>query len=298
MIDRIEDVEAFLAVVEYGTLTEAARRLDRSLQAVSRSLAALEEDIGVELIHRSTRHSTASEAGLAFYRRMKPAIAEIREAEIEVSNRRSEPSGVLRIGAPVLFGPDFIVPIIAEYMSAHPKVMVDLQLSDAFSDLVAEGLDLVIRIADLPDSTLQGKRLGSLRRVVFGAPSYFARHGRPAHPSDLRQHTCIVRTIDPKLGQWSFQIAGKPRAIGVSGTFRTSTMPAIYSAVSNGLGLGYSPLWQIKHLVDAGKVEIVLEEFEAKPVPIHALWHENRLPPAKVRAFVDLLASRLKLDEL
>ncbi|PKA41766.1 LysR family transcriptional regulator [Rhizobium sullae] len=297
-MSRLADLEAFIAIIEHGSLTTAARHLDRSLQAVSRALAALEEDIGVQLVHRTTRQSSPSEAGLAFYKRLKPAVAEIREAELEANNRRSEPSGTVRIGAPVLFGPEFLVPMIAEYMSAYPSIEVDLQLSDAFVDLAAEGLDLVLRIADLPDSGLQAKRLGALRRVVFGAPSYFERHGRPEHPSDLRHHACLVRTIDQRPGQWSFLIDGKPRTITVSGSFRASTMAAIYSAASHGLGIAYSPLWQVRHLVDEGSIELVLKEFEPKPVPIHALWQENRFPPAKVRAFIDLLTVRLKLAGL
>ncbi|MGY6271404.1 LysR substrate-binding domain-containing protein [Achromobacter denitrificans] len=297
-MSRLEDLEAFIHIAEAGSLTKAARRLDRSLQAVSRSLAALEEDVGVQLVHRSTRHSALSEAGEIFFRRIKPALAEIAEARLEVADRRTEPSGTLRVGAPTLFGPDFLVPVIAQYMGAYPQVEVDLQLTDSFADLSGDGLDLVVRIADLPDSGLQGRRLGTLRRVVFGAPSYFERHGRPAHPSELRQHACIVRTVGQSPGLWAFQIAGKRRNVGVRGTFRTNTMAAVYSAVSAGLGIGYSPLWQIRHLLDTGQVEVILEDFESKPVPIHALWQENRLPPAKVRAFVDYLATRLKLDRL
>lgn len=297
-MSRLEDLEAFIHIAETGSLTKAARGLNRSLQAVSRSLAALEEDVGVQLVHRSTRHCALSEAGETFFRRVKPAIAEIGEARLEVADRRTAPSGTLRVGAPILFGPDFLVPIIAEYMSAYPQVEVDLQLTDSFSDLSGEGLDLAVRIADLPDSGLQGRRLGTLRRVVFGARPYFEKHGRPAHPSELRQHACIVRTVDQRPGQWAFQIAGKQRTVGVRGPFRTNTMAAIYSAVSAGLGIGYSPMWQIRHLLDTGQVETILEDFEPKPVPIHALWQENRLPPAKVRAFVDFLATRLKLDHL
>ncbi len=295
-MSRLEDLEAFIHIAEAGSLTQAARRLNRSLQAVSRSLAALEEDVGVQLVHRSTRHLALSEAGEAFFRRVKPAMAEIGEARLEVAERRAAPSGILRIGAPILFGPDFLVPIIAEYMRAYPQVEVELQLTDSFVDLSAEGLDLVVRIADLPDSGLQGRRLGALRRVVFGAPSYFQQHGRPAHPAELRQHACIVRTADQRPGQWAFQIDGKRRTVGVQGPFRTNTMTAIYSAVSAGLGIGYSPLWQIRHLLDAGQVELILEDFEPRPVPIHVLWQEQRLPPAKVRAFVDHLAARLKLN--
>ncbi len=297
-MSRLEDLEAFIQIAETGSLTEAARRLDRSLQAVSRSLASLEDGVGVQLVHRTTRHSALSEAGEAFYRRVKPAMLEIRDAWLDAADRRAQPSGILRIGAPTLFGPDFLVPIIAEYMEANPQVEVDLQLTDALVDLAGEGLDLVVRIADLPNSSLQGRKLGELRRVVFGAPSYFDRCGRPTHPVELRRHACIVRTVDSRPGQWAFHINGKKRVIGVGGAFRSNTMSAVYAAVSSGLGLGYSPLWQIMQLVDAAQVQIVLQEFEPKPVPIHALWQENRLPPAKVRAFVDLLTRRLKIDNL
>ncbi|MDQ6211805.1 LysR family transcriptional regulator [Achromobacter insolitus] len=297
-MSRLEDLEAFIHIAETGSLTKAARVLNRSLQAVSRSLAALEQDVGVQLVHRSTRHCALSEAGETFFLRVKPAVAEIGEARLEVADRRMAPSGLLRVGAPILFGPDFLVPVIAQYMQAYPQVEVDLQLTDSFTDLFSAGLDLVVRIADLPDSGLQGRRLGTLRRVVFGARSYFEQHGRPSHPSELRQHACIVRTVDQHPGQWVFQIDGKRRAVGVRGPFRTNTMAAIYRAVSAGLGIGYSPLWQIKHLLDAGQVETILEDFEPKPVPIHALWQENRLPPAKVRAFVDHLVERLRLDQL
>lgn len=297
-MSRLEDLEAFVHIAEAGSLTKAARRLNRTLQAVSRSLATLEEDVGVQLVHRSTRHSVLSEAGETFFRRVKPALEEIGEARLEVADRRTAPSGTLRVGAPILFGPDFLVPVIAEYMRTYPQVEVDLQLTDSFVDLSGEGLDLVVRIADLPDSGLQGKRLGALRRVVFGAPAYFEQHGRPAHPSDLRQHACLVRIVDQRPGQWAFQIAGKRRTVGVRGPFRSNTMAAIYSAVSAGLGIGYSPMWQIRHLLDTGQVETILEDFEPEPVPIHALWQENRLPPAKVRAFVDCLGTRLRLDNV
>lgn len=295
-MSRLEDLEAFVRIAESGSLTAAARELQRSLQAVSRSLSALEKDVGVQLVHRTTRQCALSEAGHAFYRRVKPALLDIDEARLEAADRRSEPTGLLRVSAPLLFGPDILVPAVAEFMASHPKVEVDLQLSDTFVDLAGEGFDAAVRIADLPDSGLQGRRLGALRRVVFGAPSYFARHGRPSHPAQLRRHACIVRTVDQRPGQWMFQIAGKRRPVLVRGPFRANSMSAIYAAVRAGLGLGYSPLWQIRRLVEEGSVETVLEAFEPPPVPVHVLWQESRLPPAKVRAFVDFLAAHLKLD--
>lgn len=201
-MSRLEDLEAFIHIAESCSLTRAATRLNRSLQAVSRSLTSLEVDVELQLVHRTTRHSALSEAGQAFYRRVKPAVLEIREAQLEAADRRTGPSGILRVGAPTLFGPDFLVPIVAEYIESYPQVEVDLSLTDAFVDLASEGIDVVVRIADLPDSNLQSKRLGALRRVVFGAPSYFARNGRPEHPAELRQHACFVRTIGNRPGQW------------------------------------------------------------------------------------------------
>jgi DNA-binding transcriptional LysR family regulator len=297
-MSRIEDLATFIAIVESGSLTEAGRRTGRSLQGVSRSLATLEADVGVELIHRTTRQCTPSEAGLTFYDRVVPALAEISEAKLEAVSRRSEPAGLLRIGAPVMFGPDLLMPIVAEYMRLYPKVEIDLELSDAFVDLAVGHLDIVVRIGHPPDSGLQARRLGELRRVVFGAPSYFERHGRPEHPFDLRKHACIVRTVGSRPGTWSLQIDGRPRPVRVSGPFRTNTMTAVYAAVCQGLGIGYSPLWQIRALVASGEVEIVLEKFEPDPVPIHALWQENRHLPAKIRRFVELVVAHLDLRNL
>ncbi|TIM28361.1 MAG: LysR family transcriptional regulator [Mesorhizobium sp.] len=297
-MSRIDDFEAFMAVVEHGSLTAAARRLNRSLQSISRSLATLEESVGVELVQRTTRRSTPSEAGAAFFHRIKPAIDEIKEARLQAANGRSEPSGILRVSAPVLFGPDFVVPVIADYMQMYPRVEVDLQLSDGFVDLGAEGLDLAIRIGDLRDSSLRARRLGALRRVVFGSPFYFERRGRPTHPFELSKHSCIVRTSDQRPGEWMFQIEGKPRAVKVAGSFRSNLMAPIYAAAVHGLGLGYSPLWQIRHSVDDGRLEVVLSEFEPVPVPMHAVWPEGRSSSAKVRAFLDMLPSRLEFKNL
>ena len=184
----MEDIKAFLAVVEAGSQTAAARQLGRSLQSVNRSLASLERSVGVELVRRTTRRSVATEAGLAFYRRVKPAFAEISEARVEAANRRVEPSGLLRIASPVVFGSTYVVPAIAKFLVRYPQIQADLRLSDRPIDVVGDGFDLAIRIRQLPDSSLRAKRLGQLRTVVYGAPSYFARWGRPTHPDDLANH--------------------------------------------------------------------------------------------------------------
>lgn len=297
-MDRMDDLEAFLAIVERGSQAAAARHLRRSLQSIGRSLAALEQGMGVELVRRTTRWSNPTEAGLAFYHRVKPAFTEIREAKLEAASSRTEPSGLLRIGAPALFAPAYVAPAICDFMQRHPQIEVELKASDRPVDLLEEGLDLAVRIRDLPDSELRARRLGSLRIVAFGAPAYFAEHGRPGHPDDLGRHECILRTTDGDSGLWPFRITGRRRTVRVGGRFRTDSTTSMHAVVARGLGIGQAPFWQIRDLVEQGAVEVILEGFEAARLPINAVWPPTKIPLAKTRLFVDVLATRLKRERL
>ncbi|MBR1219046.1 LysR family transcriptional regulator [Bradyrhizobium sp. U87765 SZCCT0131] len=293
---RLDEIMTFLAVVEHGNLTAAARHLGRPLQSASRQLAALERALGVELVRRTTHHSQPTEAGLAFYRRVKPALSEIEDAGLEAANRGAEPSGTLRVGASVLFAPIFVVPLIARFMAGHPRVLVDLRLSDRFVDLAEEGLDLAIRIGELGDTDLKARRLGAQRRVVFGAPSYLAARGRPRHPRDLADHACVIRTTDPDPHRWEFVIDGKLTHVRVDGAFRSDSTTAVHAAVAEGLGLGVAPLWQLRPLLQAGAIEILLADYKQPPVPIHAVWPPSKLLAARTRLFIDHLAAELARD--
>ncbi|MBH5388446.1 LysR family transcriptional regulator [Bradyrhizobium diversitatis] len=295
----MEEIEVFLAVVEAGSQTAAARRLGRSLQSVNRALSALERSVGVELVRRTTRQSVATEAGLAFYRRVKPAFAEISEARLEAANRRVEPSGLLRVAAPILFGATHVVPAIAEFMARFPQIEADVNMSDRPVDVVGDGFDLAVRIRELPDSSLKTRRLGELRTVVYGAPDYFKRHGRPRQPSDLADHQCILRrTAQGEADAWRFRIDGRLTTVQVNGRFRTDSTTAAHAAARHGIGVGYGPFWQIRDLVDQEALEIVLEHFEAPRTPVRAVFPPSAIPPAKTHLFVDLLAERLKLERL
>ncbi|KYK47867.1 transcriptional regulator [Bradyrhizobium liaoningense] len=295
----MEEIEVFLAVVEAGSQTAAARRLGRSLQSVNRALSALERSVGVELVRRTTRQSVATEAGLAFYRRVKPAFAEISEARLEAANRRVEPSGLLRVAAPILFGATHVVPAIAEFMARFPQIEADVNMSDRPVDVVGDGFDLAVRIRELPDSSLKTRRLGELRTVVYGAPDYFKRHGRPRQPNDLADHQCILRrTAQGEADAWRFRIDGRLTTVQVNGRFRTDSTTAAHAAARHGIGVGYGPFWQIRDLVDQEALEIVLEHFEAPRTPVRAVFPPSAIPPAKTHLFVDLLAERLKLERL
>lgn len=297
-MDRIEDFQAFVAVVERGSLTGAARHLGRSLQSVSRSLAAVERECGVELVHRTTRRSSPTEAGHSFYRRLGAALAEIEAAKREASSGGVEPSGRLRVSASPAFAPLYLVPVVSAFLAQFPRIDLELDLSDRYVDLVADGYDLAVRIGQMPDSTLKVKGLGNLRRVFFGAPSYFAKHGCPKRPGDLIEHQCIVRTAAREGNAWPFVIGGKLKTIKVGGRFRTSGALAANQAAAEGLGIASAPLWQVRELVDDGRVELILIGFEPPPVPLRAVWSATGLLPAKTQAFVDFLAVRLRAERL
>lgn len=298
-MDALRDLESFMAVVEEGSLTKAARRLGRSLQAVSRSLQALERSHGTTLVARTTRTSHPSAAGMRFYERIKGALAELELARIELSEESHKLTGQLRVDAPSLFGPRYIAPIAAEFMQRHPGLDLTLELADDFRDPVEGGADITIRLGDTPDSRLVARRLGSIRRVAFAAPSYLASHGWPRHPQDLAGHECVVRTGVPHSSRWSFKtLRGEDIAVNVSGRFHSDHVAAVNAVVVSGLGVGLAAFWQIRDLLDTGQVELVLPEYEPPPLPLHALWPRTRKLPARTRLLIDLLVARLASERL
>ncbi|WP_207485154.1 LysR family transcriptional regulator [Arenibaculum pallidiluteum] len=292
------DYRTFVAIVDEGHLTAAARRLGRSVQAVSRSLALLEKDLGVTLIRRTTRRLQPTAAGLAFHARICAALADIESARQEAASTEGEIAGSLRVGASTLFAPAFITPIAAAFMNRYPAVRIELDLADDYVDLIAASLDLAVRIGDLPDSRLVARKLGDLRRVVFAAPGYLARHGRPEEPSDLKRHDCVVRTAAQAPCSWRFRVGGDTLAVEIDGRFRSSGAAVCNEAVALGLGIGYAPLWQVRPLLDAGRVELLLSDYEAEPTPVHVVWPAVPVLPARTRAFADILAARLAVERI
>jgi DNA-binding transcriptional LysR family regulator len=297
-LERLDDLEAFLAVIEKGSQAAASRHLRRPLQSLNRSLMALERGLGVELVKRTTRRSEPTEAGRVFYERIKPAVAEIIEARAEAANLRGEVLGSLKVGAPILFASSYVAPIVSRFLKLYPNVDVELRASDEQVDLVAEGLDIAVRIGDSTDESLIARRLHALRVVVVGAPSYFAEHGRPKHPGELEQHACILRAGAEVIDKWPFRIDGRLQSVKVDGRFRSNSAASIRAAASEGTGLARLPLWQVGDLVAQGALAIILPEFETEGMPIQLVWPPTRAPLERVRRFVDFLASSLKTDLL
>lgn len=294
LIERLSDLRAFLAIVERGGISAAARSLGRSVQSVSRSLASVEQALGVELIRRTTRTSNATAAGDLFYRRVAAALCDMETAAAEVSGAHDTPMGTLRITASTRFAPVFLVPAIASFLDRHRQVDVDLCLRDDYVDLFTAGYDIAVRIGPMADSSLRVRRLAELRRVTFAAPSYFAEHGRPLHPSDLANHSCIVRSAGQDGAAWTYRINGKLHKVVIGGRLRTDNAEAANQAAVSGIGIANASYWQVCDLIDNGALEIVLGDFEPPTTGVHAVWPPSAHVPAKTRLFVDHLAAFLK----
>jgi DNA-binding transcriptional LysR family regulator len=288
----LDDYRVFIAVVEQGNLSAAARHLRRSLQAVSRALAALEQELGVELIQRTTRRAQPSEAGLAFHVRIKAALADIDLARSELAEHGARIDGLLRIGGSTQFSAPYLMPVIAAFMERYPELQVELVVADHHADLQREKLDAAIRLGELPASRLHARQLGMLRMVTIGAPGYFARHGRPRMPADLPKHACILRRTANVPQRWDYRRGGRKQAVEVRGRFSADNAAACNAAVVAGLGIGVAALWQVRSLLDQGRLETVLDDWQLPGLPLHIVWSPSKQLPARTRAFIDFVAAR------
>ncbi|GLQ96932.1 LysR family transcriptional regulator [Dyella mobilis] len=294
----LDDYRVFIAVVEQGNLSAAARHLHKSLQAVSRALGALESELGVELIRRTTRRAQPTEGGLAFHARIRTALADIDLARSELASHGGRIDGLLRIGGSTLFSAPHLVPVIAAFMERYPDVAVELVVADRHADLQREKLDAVVRIGDLPDSRLHARQLGVLKQVTVGAPGYFAKHGRPGQPADLRKHACIVRQATHAAQRWEYQRGARLQAVEVRGAFSTDNAAACNAAAVAGLGIATSALWQVRSLIELGRLETVLDDWQLPVLPVHIVWPPSKQLPARTRAFIDFVAARLAAESL
>ena len=294
---KLQDYEAFLAIVDTGNLTQAAARLRRSLQSISRSLSALEVQVGVVLIRRTTRVAQPTEAGLAFHRRLSVAFREIALAEAEVGDKSEMLSGTLRVAGSAYFVGHYVVPAIREFSLQHPGVKFDLRISEEFTEPVRTGVDLMIRIGHLPPSPMKSRKIASLRCVAIASTSYVVARGRPENPADLARHACIVRTSAQDARAWTFQARdGTPLRVPVQGVFEADNAYVTMRAVLAGMGIAVMPFYHAREAVETGLAEIVLDDFTLEPTTAHAIWPSGSRTPSRVRRFVDVLTQRLKKE--
>src|SRR3712207_812580 len=293
MLDRVISMQVFARVATLGSFSAAARALHLSQTMVTKHVAALEDRLGVKLLHRSTRKLVLTEGGRNYLTACERILAEIEEAEASASLERVEPRGTLRLNVPLTFGFRHIAPAIPEFNRLYPAMSFDLGLADRYVDLIEEGWDLAIRIGRLKDSALIARRLAACRTVVCAAPSYLKEHGTPKTPEDLSRHNCLGYTLPSAIGanRWTFGPDGEI-TIPVQGSLRANNGDALLAAALAGQGLIYQPTFIVGDALRAGSLVKVLGSYPTYQPGIHAVLPSGRQAPAKVRAFVEFLAQR------
>jgi DNA-binding transcriptional LysR family regulator len=298
-MDRIDAMKVFVAALNEGSLAGAGRRLGRSPAAVSRAIAFLEQQVGVELLHRTTRSIKLSEAGERYAAACRRVLVELEEAELSAAGERAAPRGTLTITAPPISGEEILRPIIGAYLDAFPAVSVNLLLLDRHSNLVEEGIDVALRVAELPDSSMVAVRVGGdVKRVVVAAPRYLAAHPRIAEPADLAKHHIVTTT---HFGQDSWVFPPAPgssiaRSVQFKPRLVVNSVRAALAAAVDGQGVTRLYTYHVAERVRDGALKILLRHAEPAAMPVHLVTPQGRLSVPKVRAFVDFAAPRLRAE--
>ena len=288
-MDTIDGMRTYVAVVSEGAFSRAAERLNMSPQLVSKYVAQLESRLGARLINRSTRKLSVTEVGQAYFERCRDVLADIDEMESAVGDATAAARGTLRINAPMTFGTKHLSGAIAEYQRGQPEVSVDLTLDDRVVDIISEGYDIAIRIGRLRESSLVARRLAPVRLVTCASPDYLKARGFPDTPRDLQDHECLRYTLAPEPDRWPFRDGEKTHDVEVTGSFRANNGDAIRLAALAGRGLAMQPTFIVGDDVRAGRLQLVLQDYEVEPMGVYAVYAHRKFLSGKVRTFVDFL---------
>lgn len=292
-MQRSDEMAVFVDVVREGGFSAAAKTLGITPSAVSKQVSRLEDRLNVRLLNRTTRQLSMTDEGEIYYQRATAILADIKEAEALVSDRQGTPGGTLRVTSSITFGRHQIVPLMPEFLNTYPEVRLQLSLADNIVDLVQEGIDVAIRVADLTDSSLVARRLAIDRRVVCAAPAYLEKYGIPQSPEALRDHNCLVITNIPSMRDWEFNFGSTTRKIHVEGRFETNSGVAVHEAALDGIGVAQLPAYLVAPDLREGRLVSFLSDRVAEGRTIYAVYPHSRHLSPKVRAFIDFLVDKL-----
>lgn len=291
-MDKLRAIGSFVRIVERGSLTAAAEDVGVSLPSMVRTLAALERELGVTLLNRTTRRMHLTDAGREYVEQCRAILGHVQHAEARLLARRAEPQGKLAVTASVLFGSRYVAPLMNEFVQRHAKVMGELMFVDRVVNLVEEGLDAAVRIGHLDDSSLVAVPLGSVRRVICASPPYLRRRGTPRSPADVQAHRCVRFTGLAPFAEWKFRSSS--RKVAITSVLSCNQPEVAIDACARGLGLGLFLSYMVAPLVHAGRLRYVLEDFESESLPIQLVYPHSRVMSPTVRAFVDLCVKKLR----
>ena len=293
-MDKLQAMATFVQIVDRGSLTQAAEAIGTSLPSVVRILAALEDSLNVRLLNRTTRRISLTQEGQIYLARCRRILAEIEEAETELSSQRQEPSGELRVTAPVLFGQIHIAPIVTRFVRQYKNTCVELLLLDRVVSLVEDGIDVAIRIGHLADSSLIAIPAGNIRRVVCASPKYLKTKGLPLEPNDLPKHDCLRLTGVTPSAVWNFQSKERTISVPVNGPFICNQAATTIDACVDGLGIGTFLSYQVASLIAKKKLKVILVDYEPPPIPLSIVYPHAKLLSARVRIFAEWARDSLR----
>ncbi|TDN70750.1 LysR family transcriptional regulator [Paraburkholderia sp. BL10I2N1] len=293
-MDRLQAMTAFLTVLDTGGFASAARKLKVSPSVVTRMVGELEDAMGVRLLTRTTRMVRVTDTGAEYAERCRRILADIEEAEQSATSMHGNPRGLLSITSSMLFGKMYVTPIVTEYLGRYNEVDISCWFLDRIVNIVDEGIDVAIRLGELPDSSMQAVRVGRVRRVVCASPAYLERHGIPEAPDELAGHQIVSASGVSSLSEWRFGTDERRQSVRVKPRMTTTTNDSAISAVVSGLGLTQLLSYQVAQQLREGTLKAVLVDFEPPPLPIHVLHREGRHVTRKVRTFLDLAIERLR----
>ncbi|MGK9171347.1 LysR family transcriptional regulator [Inquilinus limosus] len=296
-MDRLAAMEAFVRVMETGSFSEAARQLHIGQPAVSKTIAQLEDRLGVKLLLRSTRGLTPTEAGETFYHRAKRSIEEADEADLAARGAGASLSGRLRVSAAPTFAALHVIPHLPKFLAAHPQLDLEVVLDDRQIDLIEEGIDISLRMGELTDSSLTARRIARAPRLVVGTPAYFQQAGEPRTPGELIAHDCVVHARGPGRDAWMFRKESSEISVTVRGRLRVSAAEGVRSAVLAGMGLAVASQWMFSRELASGRVRAVLTDWIIAPIDLWAVFPAGRIASAKARAFAAFVEEQLASSE-
>lgn len=291
-MDRFKAMQTFVAIVDQGSLSAAAEQLDRSPAAVVRTLAALEQALGVRLLNRSTRHIALTDEGRDYLHHCRRILTEIEAVELQLDCRRATPTGKIAITAPVMFGRLHIAPLLNQWLRGNPGMSAELTLLDRVVDVIEEGFDLALRIGPVTDTSLAARPLGNTPFVLCASPELLKQRGLPEHPKELSNWPCVC--FSPSGLNWTFEQGGKRWQQKVKPLISTNQIDAVLSAAREGLGIGRVLGYQAQADFEQGTLVPVLSEFQPEALPVQFVFPHNRLLSPRVRQFLDAVVEPLQ----
>lgn len=292
-MDKISCMRAFVAVAAAEGFSSAARKSGQSKALLSKYVTYLEGELGIRLLSRTTRRVSLTTDGKAYYERCRALLDELDELEASVQAQQGQPKGVLRVSAPVSFAELRLVPLLDDFLRQYPALSVQLQLSDRMVDMVDEGIDVAIRVADLPDSSLVARKLTPVRIIACASVNYLQQQGIPLHPSELDQHDCIIDTNLPTPDRWDFMLQDRLLQVPVAGRMAVNSATAVRELTLQGHGIALCPDFVVQEDIVAGRLVSLLESYEPQRHSLYAVYPHRRHLSTKIRCFIDFLVEAM-----